>query len=377
MMEKYKLLSIFVLAAILIVPGNAIFAANINGTGDDDFLEGTPGKDRINGQGGDDHLRGFGGDDNLKGAGGQDRLEGDNGDDTLVGGAGADVLTGGLGNDDMNGGADDDWLLGNAGEDFLDGGSENDVLDGGDDDDNVKGGSGNDHAFGGKGNDLVTGGPGDDVVEGGIGNDTVFADDGEDTLSGGPGSDKLVGGLGPDTYFCGTTGEGELAGDTKHDNDTPGTGDDFFGDIVFWDGGPGTFWTLDTITIEGEDETPPADCDVTVEVDPRLGEVAPPPGGGGGEPGEPEPDAEFVSINDRIQAGVPSELKQGTANKLFESLAASESLFASNGDADTIACGSLDDFETLVGTFNDKKLNQTLRDDIITELLDLRFLKQC
>ncbi len=375
-MNKYKLLSIIVLAAILTVPsGIASAAPPINGTPDDDFMVGTPGKDKINGQGGDDQILGLGGDDVLKGSGGQDLLEGGNGNDELTGGDGDDVLNGGLGNDDLNGGAGDDWLLGNAGEDFMDGGNDNDVIDGGPDDDNVKGGTGDDRVFGGQGNDMVTGSQGDDVVEGGAGNDIVFGGDGADILSGGPGSDKLIGDLGPDEYFCGSTGE-----TSANDNGTPGdVSDDFFGDKVFWDGGPGTFWTLNDVTIEGEDSTPSADCeDITNIVDPRLGEGGAPPGGPGGEPGPPAEDPEFDSIKMTIQDAVPSQIKKGTETALLNAIADSEALFVSNGDTDPTACGSLDDFETLVGDFNDKKLKEPLRGDLINvELPALRLLKQC
>lgn len=380
-MNKYKLLSIIILAAILTVPGNAIFAANINGDSDDNFLVGTPGNDRISGKAGDDQLLGLGGDDILKGAEGDDRLEGDNGNDSLVGGAGADVLTGGLGNDDLHGGSGEDWLLGNAGEDFLDGGSDNDVLDGGDGDDNVKGGGGDDHVFGGKGNDLVTGSGGDDVVEGGAGNDIVSAGPGADRLSGGPGSDKLIGGLGPDEFFCGSTGESSA---DKNDNGTPGdVSDDFFGDIAIWDGGPtvihdnGTPLDLSD-DLQGEDSIPSLDCEVTIIADPRIGQGGAPPGGGAGEPGDLEQDPEFVSLENRMLAGVPSEIKQKDLDKLFVFLAESEVLFISNGDTDPTACASLDTFEAEVDDVNPKKLAETLRDDIKdVQLPALRTLKQC
>ncbi|NES22364.1 MAG: calcium-binding protein [Symploca sp. SIO3E6] len=118
----------------------------INGTADDDILEGTLGIDKIFGFGGDDVLRGN-----------QEQ-------DFLFGGAGNDNLSGGLGRDFLLGEAGNDLLYGDDGNDNLDGGAGNDQLDGG---------NGSDTLFGGEGNDNLNGGAGLDYFNGGAGRDTV------------------------------------------------------------------------------------------------------------------------------------------------------------------------------------------------------------
>ncbi|NES22541.1 MAG: calcium-binding protein [Symploca sp. SIO3E6] len=118
----------------------------INGTADNDTLEGTLGIDKILGFGGNDLLRGY------------------KGHDFLFGGAGNDVLYGGLGHDFLLGETGNDRLYGDDGSDNLDGGAGNDRLDGGDGSDILLGGEGTDHLFGGAGVDYFDGGEGTDTV---------------------------------------------------------------------------------------------------------------------------------------------------------------------------------------------------------------------
>jgi serralysin len=94
----------------------------IEGTDDQDVLQGTNRADTI---------RGFDG---------GDYLYGNNGDDRLVGGDGWDDLYGGIGNDVLIGGPGRDKLYGGAGDDYLDGGSWSSVFDGGAGADTMKGG---------------------------------------------------------------------------------------------------------------------------------------------------------------------------------------------------------------------------------------------
>ncbi len=100
--------------------------ATINGSGNDDILEGSEGADTINAHGGDDTVYGFAGNDTINGHGGNDTLYGGEGDDTLKGMNGNDTLYGEAGNDSLDGGNDDDRLTGGEGDDTLTGGNGRD-----------------------------------------------------------------------------------------------------------------------------------------------------------------------------------------------------------------------------------------------------------
>jgi len=184
----------------------------INGTWQDDTLQGGSGDDSIRGGSGNDSLSGGDGNDTLRGESGNDTLVGGAGDDLLDGGSQDDLLIGGDGNDTLYGGSERDTLEGGAGDDLITGGSQEDVIWGGDGDDTIDGGS---EA------DLISGGDGDDFIDGGSSDDTLFGGAGNDTLYGGSGSDWLEGGLGDDLI---------LAGDYEGGNDTivfgPGMGHD-------------------------------------------------------------------------------------------------------------------------------------------------------
>ena len=73
--------SVFVIAAILLIPIGVAFAANVMGTDGPDVLTGTQNKDKISGKDGSDLLFGFGN----GGGGPNEKLLGGNGDDELVG----------------------------------------------------------------------------------------------------------------------------------------------------------------------------------------------------------------------------------------------------------------------------------------------------
>ncbi|TBW10945.1 calcium-binding protein [Azotobacter chroococcum subsp. isscasi] len=109
--------------------------AAINGTDNDDTLEGTEDKDTLNGKEGDDTLSGLAGNDNLNGQ---------EGDDTLYGGDDGDVLNGQQGDDSLYGEAGNDTLHGQEGDDSLDGGDGDDRLTGHEGDDTLTGGAGAD-----------------------------------------------------------------------------------------------------------------------------------------------------------------------------------------------------------------------------------------
>lgn len=109
-------------------------------------------------------------------------LAGSEDDDTLSGYAANDLLSGGMGRD---------TLMGYGGDDALDGGSERDMMYGGD---------GADSMLGGTGNDYVSGDAGADTLDGGTGDDSLYGGDGADVLDGGTGTDTLSGGNGADVY---------------------------------------------------------------------------------------------------------------------------------------------------------------------------------
>lgn len=70
---------------------DVVFATELIGTENDDFIRGTPQNDHILGLGGNDQLWGNGGDDTLEGGAGNDSLVGGHGLDTLIGGEGDDI----------------------------------------------------------------------------------------------------------------------------------------------------------------------------------------------------------------------------------------------------------------------------------------------
>jgi Ca2+-binding RTX toxin-like protein len=207
------------------------YADTIEGSGDDNVIDGGAGADTLNGQGGADLL---------KGGGGADTLNGGNGADTLKGGGGADTLNGGSGNDTASYEASPDgvWVLLDADE-AAGGDAEGDELNGienvtgsgyadllwGDDSVNeLRGVGGNDTLKGFGGADSLIGGTGSDTLEGMNGSDTLRGDNGHDSLNGGAGHDDLYGGSGGDSFVWWATSEtGATPGsaDVIHDFNRP------------------------------------------------------------------------------------------------------------------------------------------------------------
>jgi len=254
------LLSIFAIAAILLMPGGTAYGAKINGTANDDVLIGTNGPDNINAKGGNDIVDGGSGADTIRGAGGQDSIDGGPGNDSIQGGAGDDNIIGEDGDDDLDGGAGNDEIFAGTGNDIADGGSGDDDINGGPGDDDLKGGSGDDNIDGGTGNDNIAGSGDDDNLHGGSGFDVLFAGEGDDNLFGGADDDDLVGNLlsGVNSYDCG-----------DGDNDE-----------VWWDGGLGGQIGVDGdgFPIFADDNTPHISCENTYDLT-NLGSDPQPPGG--------------------------------------------------------------------------------------------------
>ncbi len=121
---------------------------------------------------------------------GIDSLDGTQQDDALNGHAGNDLLQG------LDG---DDVIYGGYGNDQLRGGGGNDILQGGNGNDTIEGDAGNDLMFGGNGNDELAGGEGADVIDGGAGFNTLRGGNGDDLLSS-DGGGALIDGDGADTY---------------------------------------------------------------------------------------------------------------------------------------------------------------------------------
>jgi Ca2+-binding RTX toxin-like protein len=121
--------------------------AILNGTPENDLIEGTLEADEITALAGDDTV--FGDDEN-------DVIDGGEGNDTIFGGIGSDVPVSNLEDQDIiNGGLGDDLIYGNQGNDILNGDDGNDTLFGGKDNDSVNGGDGNDVIIGDLGDDAI------------------------------------------------------------------------------------------------------------------------------------------------------------------------------------------------------------------------------
>jgi Ca2+-binding RTX toxin-like protein len=182
----------------------------INGTENNDVLQGTVFDDTIKGEGGNDRLFGNAGNDILEGGAGDDVIDGGAGDDTINGGDGADTLLGGSGNDRLIGGLQKDYFDGGDGIDTLDGNTGlatqvvvvdlsknyryiaaadfyetvinienvwgNDATA-----DTITGNSGANHLIGFGGNDILNGLDGNDILEGGAGDDVIDGGAGDDT----------------------------------------------------------------------------------------------------------------------------------------------------------------------------------------------------
>ncbi len=208
----------------------------LNGSANQEFLQGTSGNDIINGYrdrdtlyGGDglDALDGGSGSDILRGGNGKDYLFGKEGNDLLSGGTGQDFLNGGVGKDFLKGGKDRDTLLGSQDNDYLYDDEGNDLLDGGAGDDILIDKQGNNSLYGNEGNDLIFAGLGDDILHGDTGNDRLKAGSGDDQLFGDNGDDYLNGGEGDD-ILLGSNGNDVLTGLSGSDTLSGGNGSDLF-----------------------------------------------------------------------------------------------------------------------------------------------------
>jgi hypothetical protein len=153
------------------------------GSSGSDSLQGTSNNDILNGFSDIDYLRGFGGNDIINGGSSGDTLIGDEGNDTLNGGTGNDRMDGGLGDDILNGGSDNDRMWGRDGNDVLEGSKGNDRMWGSNGNDILNGSEGSDRLYGESGKDIVRGSRGKDLIVGGFG---------KDELTGGQGQDKFV-----------------------------------------------------------------------------------------------------------------------------------------------------------------------------------------
>jgi len=183
--------SIFVIAAILLIPTGAAFAANMATEGNDVLFGKIDKNDKIDGKGGSDIIFGFG-----NGGGKMEKLKGGNDNDELVGDQDPlDLLAGGS--------------PGTPGDDILEGGSGDDFVVGDDgNDESLEKASGNDIIFGGAGDDGLAAGNGQDEVYGGFGDDVILGGNGNDFLFGNWGNDDITGGNGNDFIDCGTDPDG-------------------------------------------------------------------------------------------------------------------------------------------------------------------------
>lgn len=123
-------------------------------------------------------------------------VEGTPQDDTLQGTALGDRITALEGMDVVSAGAGDDDVDLGAGGDIADLGDGNDIVVAGTGDDYVQGGAGADQIDGGADSDVLYGGAGDDQITGGAGDDILAGEAGADLLQGGDGNDAYAFGLG-------------------------------------------------------------------------------------------------------------------------------------------------------------------------------------
>lgn len=185
----------------------------VNGTDDDNIIDGTAAPQTIYGLGGDDTIRGGAGASDLYGEAGNDRITGGIAQDRLYGGEGIDTITGSYG-DAIYGGGGNDRLSAARGV-TVDGGSGVDrlqldftgfglVIDVALPDGtsgtlaaigtsytaieriDITGGSNNDRLQGNSGDNVINGGAGADAINGGAGNDTL------DAGIGGPAPEPIV-----------------------------------------------------------------------------------------------------------------------------------------------------------------------------------------
>lgn len=162
------------------------------------LVEGTSNDDQMNGQLTADRINALGGNDQVFSGESHDIVNLGSGDDLAFLGDGDDS---GYGEDGA------DTMYGDAGDDFIDGGAGQDSLYGGDGDDYIDGGIDADYMKGGAGTDTLVGGEGDDTIYGGDGNDVIFGGSGNDSISGGAGVTQL--------YFMAGDGDDFISADSS------------------------------------------------------------------------------------------------------------------------------------------------------------------
>ena len=236
----------------------------VQGSEENDSLEGTSGSETILGNGGNDTIYGDDGNDVLNGGSGNDNLYGENGNDTYIFGSGyghdyirdnnginviqfnpdvsaADLSYHKIGNDlkiqlsdgssltvyngcssdtsyhiatlKFSNGIDADidmeTILPQIAADSLlkdqtlTGTDAADIIHGDDGNDTISGQDGDDTLYGDDGWDTLNGNDGDDILIGGNGYDILNGNAGNDILDGGADNDLLYGGEGNDTYLFG------------------------------------------------------------------------------------------------------------------------------------------------------------------------------
>ncbi len=199
------------------------------------------GFENLTGSGYNDILTGNAGANVLNGGNGDDTLSGDAGNDTLNGGAGTDSAsytsataavtvslavtsaqaTGGAGSDTLIG---IEYLIGSAFNDVLTGSSVANRLTGGDGADRITGLAGADVLFGGAGADTFNFTALADSIA--AASDTIMDFDDIDGLAGDridlSGIDAIAGGRDNGFNFIGTAAFGNVAGQLRYDNSTPG-----------------------------------------------------------------------------------------------------------------------------------------------------------
>ncbi|MEN8908325.1 MAG: calcium-binding protein [Clostridiales bacterium] len=189
---KKKLIALLFVIVFIFTTSVVAIAINIQGTVNNDILEGSDEADTILGRAGDDIIYGREGNDSIFGGSGNDIIQGNQGADIIYGKGGKDTIYGNLGPDTIYGGLGADTLRGGNGKDTIYGKQGADIIYGGGGNDRVNGNLGNDIIYGKTGNDTLRGGYGADVINGNQGNDTIYGGIGNDIINGGLDNDTIV-----------------------------------------------------------------------------------------------------------------------------------------------------------------------------------------
>jgi Ca2+-binding RTX toxin-like protein len=203
---------------------NYTIGPDINGTPNDDVIQGT---DR------GEHIYGLEGNDTINAGAGNDTVDGGAGNDIIDGGMGADVMAGGVGDDTYYVDDAGDRIIEDVGQVYsytdaqgqpatyviqdyetvnasisyaLGNNLENLNLIGTDNIDGA-GNAQDNYITGNDGNNILSGGAGDDWLKGGAGDDTLLGGAGDDVLVGEAGADAMAGGEGDDVYLVDDVGD--------------------------------------------------------------------------------------------------------------------------------------------------------------------------